>query len=206
MGESGFGFTNCDVVAEIVFFFFLTIQLLQIFLFGLGFFFFSFAVFVCGKVYALNCMWFTVCARLFSEPKPEHIYRSDWLKILLGKKKNNVKHKRMSSTQITHHVATGNVPELRVCLETVWKCWSAWARPLNVFVLWPVLHEMDTLYSRPRRRWEIWRRSLTWTMRSIPRWKRCGSPSIESWQVVCPQLRVCVCMPAGIHTCYHVPL
>lgn len=47
MGESGF--TNCDVVAEIVcfFLFFLTIQLLQNFLFGLGFFFFFFFHSVC---------------------------------------------------------------------------------------------------------------------------------------------------------------
>lgn len=88
---------------------------------------------------------------------------------------------------------TGNIPELIFCLGTLRKCWSARARSLNVLVLWPLLHEIYTLYCRPKRRWEIKRRSLTCARRSTPWWKRFSNASIKPRMIVYPPL-LCVWM------------
>lgn len=128
----------------------------------------------------------------------------------------------MSSTQITHHAAPGNVPELRTCLKMLWKCCSAWALSLNLHLLWPLLQKWALLYCRPKRRWDIKRCSLTCAMRCIQWWKRGSNASIKAWLIVCPSilraclpdlcicvcLRVCayMCVCAGVRMCYPVPL
>lgn len=89
------------------------------------FFFFFFAAIGCGEVYEFTCIWFCVC--LFSEPKPEHNYRSDWLKTTLWKKSETqadvlkANYPSRSNWKYTRtQNLSGNAVEMLLCI--IFKC------------------------------------------------------------------------------------
>lgn len=84
--------------------------------------------------------------------------------------------------------------------------------------VWPLLHEMGTLYCKPKRRGEI--KSVHWPVQWNLWWKGCSNASIKSfpdnvsisavhvrvhvYQPGIPYVYICMCV--GVPMCYCAPL